>query len=123
MVLAGVFITIAALGSGQTEDLSVAYEITDPAEVAARVTAFQESLRDSDIPGRIRRCDMIVDVTDGRVSSNHSYGAICVIQFDRKAREYLLCDDKLVGHFALASSFVSDRGSVAEFVKDNCTGG
>ena len=98
--------------------------ITEAAQISARVADFDRGLRDSGLPGRVRSCTMVVDVTQGRVSSNHSYGAICSIQFSgKKAGDYLVCNDKMVGHFALTSSYVVARDWVAEFVKKNCVGG
>jgi hypothetical protein len=117
------FIVVAALSSGAAEDRLVVNELTEATQVADRVAALDRDLRDSGIPGRVRSCTMIVDVTEGRASSNHSYGAICMIQFGDKPREYLLCNDQLVGHFALTPSFAVDRSWVADFVKHNCTGG
>ena len=126
---ASLVIMIAALSSGAqlqpdwTQDRLVVNDLTEAAQVADRVADFDRTLRVSGIPGRVRSCSMIVDVTEGRASSNHSYGAICMIQFGGKPREYLLCNDQLVGHFALTSSFVVDRDWIADFVKHNCTGG
>jgi hypothetical protein len=114
---------IAALGPAAVDDLLVVNDLTESAQVVDRVAAFDRTLRDSGIPGRVRSCSMVLDVTEGRASSNHSYGAICAIQFGGNSREYLLCNDQLVGHFALTSSFVVDRKWVADFVKHNCTGG
>jgi hypothetical protein len=118
-----IFIMIAALGSIAAEALLVVNDVTDSTHVSDRVADFDRDLRGSGIPGRVRSCTMVVDVTEGRASSNHSYGAICTVQFGGKPREYLLCNDQLVGHFALTSSFVADRNWVADFVKHNCTGG
>jgi hypothetical protein len=97
--------------------------ITDAARVQERMAAFDRSLRDSGNAGRVRSCRMIVDVTKGLANSNHSYGAICRIESAGASHEYFLCNDEMVGHFALATRMVESREALADFVKWNCVGG
>ena len=99
-------------------------DIADPTQVRDRIADFDRDLRDSGNLGHVRSCRMIVDVTQGMANSNHSYGAICMVESaGQPPREYLLCNDKMVGHFALTSSFAVDHGWVADFVKSRCVGG
>lgn len=99
-------------------------DIADSAQARDRTADFDRDLRKNGNPGHVRSCRMIVDVTQGRVNSNHSYGAICMIESTgQPSREYLLCNDGMVGHFALTSSFAAERDWVADFVKSHCVGG
>ncbi|WP_308515500.1 hypothetical protein [Sphingomonas flavescens] len=97
--------------------------VVDPAQVRERIAAFDRDVRDSGIPGRVRSCRLITEVSLGRDQSNQSYGGICSIEFGKRRREYLLCNDRLVGHFALAADFVVSGEWVERFVKSNCVGG
>lgn len=95
----------------------------DVSEVRRRVADFDKSLRVSGLPGRVLSCTTVVDVSFGTMSSNHSYGAICSVAFGKKVREYLLCNDAMVGHFAFAADYVHTREWVVRFVTNNCVGG
>ena len=85
--------------------------------------AFDRSL--SHIEGlHMGSCERIVDVTTGRVGSNHSYGGICELESSNGVSDVLLCTDTMVGHFALKTGvFGNDREDIARFTKRNCTGG
>lgn len=101
----------------------ISSEVVNHVQVKERVAAFDVDLRNSGIPGRIRSCRVLLDVSLGHAQGNHSYGGICSLQFGKIRREFLLCNDQLVGHFALAADFVVSREWVARFVRANCVGG
>lgn len=101
----------------------VANDVSDPKSIAERTAEFGKDLHSSGIPGRVQSCETIVDVSAGRSNVNHSYGAICKVVFKAEPRDYVLCNDAMVGHFAVAASFTYDRAWVVRFVKNNCVGG
>lgn len=94
-----------------------------PPDVPRQVREFEASVRRSGLPGRVLGCSHMVDVSPGRARSNHSYGGICKLALPRGAKDFLVCDDEMVGHFAIAATFAYDRESVVRFVTNNCVGG
>lgn len=112
---------LAAL-AGPAPEL-VAAEITDPSRMEERMADFRRSMLDSGNRGRLTACRMIMDVTQGLINSNHSYGAICMIKPADTMREVFVCNDEIVGHFAIAPAAAASRDAVVAFVKSKCVGG
>jgi hypothetical protein len=88
-----------------------------------RIADFRRSMVDSGNRRHLTECRMIMDVTQGRVDSNHSYGAVCMTNPSDTMPEVFVCNDKLVGHFATASANAASRDAVVTFVISNCVGG
>ncbi len=122
VLFGGTFNNLVFIG-GEAMGLYVVRAVNEPAEVARRIKRFDENLKYTGFGGRIRTCNLMVDVTMGRKNSNHSYGAVCEITRGRGKAEALLCNDDIVGHFALTTAFQEHRDSVAAFTFRKCTGG
>lgn len=95
----------------------------EPSKVPRRVRQLDRSLRKSGLPGRVLSCTDMVDVAVGTALGNHSYGGICKVAFGSKRTDLLLCNDEMVGHFAISASYAVTRERVVRFVTNNCTGG
>jgi uncharacterized protein YecT (DUF1311 family) len=108
--------------AGQQPGL-VAAEIIDPARMEERTADFRRSMVESGNSGYLADCRKIMDVTQGRVDSNHSYGAVCTMKSADTLRDVFVCNDEMVGHFAIAPATDASRDAVVAFVKSNCVGG
>jgi len=56
---------------------------------------------------------------------NHSYGGFCSLTQGKKKRNVFICNDEMVGHFALyhTSVTVESKAELIKFVASNCIGG
>ena len=112
-------VLIPSLAWAQTPE-----RVLDKALIAKRTAGFASHLRHLGFSGRLRACRNMMEVAVGVRGGNLSYGAVCEIVVNGKASNVLLCDDNMVGHFALnGGSFGMSEDSVAEFTKQNCYGG
>jgi hypothetical protein len=100
-----------------------ALQVDEPLEIAKRQRSFEKNLRAAGWSGRLISCRMMTDVTSGKRGSNHSYGAVCDLVNGKHRATLLLCNDKMVGHFAMSTSFVEAPDWIVRFTKNNCTGG
>jgi hypothetical protein len=98
-------------------------DITAPNTIAALIKQFETDLKDLGIDGHVKSCGPMVDVAVGRADGNNSYGAECVIIFGSKTKKMMICDDDMVGHFALNNEAYADGEYLAQFIQQNCYGG
>jgi hypothetical protein len=97
--------------------------ITDAATIAARTKKFAIEMKNLGFKGDIRSCRLMVWQAVGVKGGNISYGAICTVNTNRRLYDLMMCDDDLVGHYALTNTFVMSEEAVAKFTKQNCYGG
>ena len=97
--------------------------VRDPGLIAERTKAFQQDLaRRLDLSAQVSDCTHMVQWAVGVRGGNFSYGAICKVRRAKRTAHILLCDDLMMGHFALTNNFAFTDNSVADFTKANCTG-
>jgi hypothetical protein len=90
-----------------------------------RVVSFNKSLSTHEIAGNIIVCQRLVDLAVGIVSGNNSYGGYCTLEKGGRRTPVEICDDNLIGHFAVRSistAAMTDEGLV-RFTSANCFGG
>lgn len=99
--------------------------VTDPKATAAVVRDFRSSFEAMKTPVTIASCQLIEEVAVGVVGGNLSHGAICQVSVaGTPTRNMALCNDSGIGYFAIqAGSWTYSREWVANFVRQNCTGG
>jgi hypothetical protein len=122
MLIAGIVlpISVASIASASTANLG---DVTDPAKISERALSFDGELQILGFSGHVVSCARMIELSVGTANGNHSFGAVCKLQVGGNSRNVLLCDDDLVGHFALTSSFADSRDAIAQFTDHNCTGG
>lgn len=98
------------------------YDVREARIVEEQIVRFTESLNLVSPSARVLSCELMIDLPVGTARGNHSYGAYCQVEVDGVRRSWVLCNDQMVGHFALAS-FGPIRSQIAQFTYDNCTGG
>lgn len=120
MLVAALRVAHAQPNHGPGNELPPYNHVEDPAQRARVIASLQEDLKIVGIPGRIRSCEVLLDIRhEGR---NNVYGAICNIN-SNPARTLLMCNDDGIGHFALAGTFPHDPKAVERFARANCAEG
>lgn len=92
---------------------------------AARFDSFRRALASHGEKGRLLGCDRLIDLPVGTASGNHSFGASCTLQRGKARVSVMLCEDEMVGHYALREvkpGAVSTEQLVA-FTDNECFGG
>jgi len=99
--------------------------VTDTALVEKRVRIFRREMSDLGFGGALKSCSQMVELAVGPPGGDHSFGAFCMLApISRKPRQVMICDDDMLGHFALMRSEVPDEAEpVAIFTRQNCFGG
>lgn len=93
-------------------------------DTGARVESFNKSLSDSKKPGRILGCDKLIDLPAGGGSDgNHSYGGFCTLQSGTTRQRVRVCNDEMVGHFAIEPSTDESASGLRDFTNSQCFGG
>jgi hypothetical protein len=114
-------VTVEAKQFGVTSnnDLTV-YTEKDSNE---RTRSFNRDVKALGIIGKIHNCSLLIDVPAG--TQNHSYGGFCSLTQGKKKRDVYICNDDMVGHFALyhASVTINSKAALIKFVVSNCIGG
>jgi len=95
-----------------------------------RTHSFNRDIKALGIVGKIENCSLLIDVPAGTM--NHSYGGFCSLRHGNKKINVHICNDDMVGHFALyhdsvmtyhASIAISSKAALIKFVVSNCIGG
>jgi hypothetical protein len=98
-------------------------DVTSQSQIKARVQTFQEDIQHIGIVGQIQSCDTMI--WEG-VQHEHAYGAACVVLNGDQTRNWIICDDELVGN--LAAEFGANipdtrRAYLIAYTRDHCLGG
>jgi hypothetical protein len=96
------------------------YVVRDRNEITEIAGKFERELHKLGVQGTIVSCTNAVNVAVGVRGGNIAHGAICTWSVAGKTVNALLCNDDMVGNFALSVSYVRANDSVAAFAKDNC---
>ena len=95
-----------------------------------RTPSFNRDVKALGLAGKIDNCSLLINVPAG--TKNHSYGGYCSLRHGNKKINVYICNDDMVGHFALYhDSVMMYRANVAiiskemliKFVVSNCIGG
>lgn len=92
---------------------------------AIRIDSFNQSLSEQKKSGKIIGCSKLVNLPVGHANSNNSFGGICTLQESTQRKKVTICNDDMVGHFAMqpaAAQDVADKDLI-DFTYDNCFGG
>jgi hypothetical protein len=93
---------------GQTsKNIFVVHTLKDSNE---RTTSFNRDIKELGVAGRIDNCSLLIDIPAG--SKNHSYGGFCSLMQDNKKTNMYICNDEMVGHFALCHATVTITSTV-----------
>lgn len=68
---------------------------------ATRISAFNASLAEQHLRGKIIGCSMLLDLPVGTAHGNHSFGGLCTLEQDSRRTVITVCNDEMVGHVAL----------------------
>jgi uncharacterized protein len=91
----------------------------------ARIDSFNRSLAAQKKNGKIIGCSKLIDLPVGNAGSNDSFGGICIWQDGTKRTQVEICNDDMIGHFAVRAvdlKSISERGLI-DFTNDQCFGG
>lgn len=102
---------------------SIARTIDDSQEISKRVKAFNKSLHGRGYSGKITACSDIYDLPVGVANGNHSYGAVCSYEINRKIKKVFVCNDVMVGHFLLLDEVDDTDQWKLKTIYENCYGG
>jgi hypothetical protein len=105
------------------ENASVVRTIEDPKVMIERTEAFNKSLKRKGYSGAIKDCSDIYDFPAGVARGNHSFGSICTYQHDQSIKKVFVCNDLMVGHFAMLNEFTDTDRWKAKAIYENCYGG
>lgn len=96
------------------------FVVRDRNEIAGIAGQFEHELHKLGVQGTIVSCTNAVNVAVGVAGGNIAHGAVCTWSAAGKTVSALLCNDDMVGNFALSVSYARANDSVAAFAKDNC---
>jgi hypothetical protein len=117
-----------ALAPQANPEVLVVHDVEAGQAVATRVAHFNRTLRQAGLPGRVRSCSRVVDLSYASNGGVHYFGAICSIRFAARTRDYAICDNQDVGstndddgQAALGLSWSDDRKWLVDFTRNNCS--
>jgi uncharacterized protein len=92
---------------------------------AIRIDSFNQSLAAHKKNGKIIGCSKLVNLPVGHANSNNSFGGICTLQDGAQRQNVTICNDDMVGHFAMQPTAPQDipGKNLIDFTYDNCFGG
>jgi hypothetical protein len=96
-----------------------------------RLKSFNDDIHRIGIKGNIENCNMLISAHIGTHDGDNLYGGYCTLVQGNGVKKLIeICDDDLVGHFALYYDYPTgvivksrDKQSLVSFVEQNCTGG
>ncbi|MFC4765456.1 lysozyme inhibitor LprI family protein [Dyella koreensis] len=90
-----------------------------------RVASFNKSLASNKRSARVIGCDRLIDLPVGYANSNDSFGGYCTILDGSTRSRVMICDDDMIGHFAM-QSFKENEDTdqnLIDFTNEHCFGG
>src|ERR1019366_3549594 len=95
--------------------------ITDPTQLQWIRAEFQFQLGHE---GYVAECHHAIDyVEDMLAGHDSSYGAICAVAESGVKKDWMMCNDRIVGKFAKTDHFDSTADAVTNFIQDHCPPG
>lgn len=90
-----------------------------------RVASFNNSLASNKRSARVIGCDRLIDLPVGYANSNDSFGGYCTILDGSIRSRVMICDDDMIGHFAMQSIKENEDTDqkLIEFTNEHCFGG
>lgn len=94
-------------------------------DTAIRIGSFNRSLAEHKKSGKIIGCSRLVNLPVGYAGSNNSFGGICTLQQSEQRKQVAICNDDMVGHFAMQPTMPQDVSEthLVDFTHDRCYGG
>ena len=93
--------------------------------IPSRTLSFNKSGKFAGFKGKLSNCRGLIDVSVGVGGGNNSYGAFCTAKRGNIDTSVAVCDDEIVGHFAVENLTSDDTNKqhLIEFIMSNCVGG
>ncbi len=90
-----------------------------------RISSFNDALVTRKLGARVIGCDRLIDLPVGYARSNHSFGGYCTIVEGRVRSRVMICNDNMLGHFAMRSIRDDEEidDNLIKFTDENCFGG
>jgi uncharacterized protein YecT (DUF1311 family) len=88
-----------------------------------RITSFNQSLKANHTAGSIIGCNRLIDLPVGFRGSNHTFGGYCTLQSGEGRKRVKVCNDDMIGHFALEPISTGTDAELRDFTNDRCYGG
>lgn len=99
-------------------------EVTDQAYIGRIITSLQGDLRSVGSKVTITRCTHVIDfVEDMPFGHDSSFGAICLVNDGGTEKQWLMCDDWMVGKFTATDQFTPTTEEIGEFIYNHCPPG
>lgn len=94
-------------------------------DATVRIRGFNASMRENHALGTIIGCDRLIDIAVGTAHGNHRFGGYCTLRTGDRTRHVAICDDVMIGRFAIAPTSVAQQsdGNLVQFTAENCPGG
>jgi uncharacterized protein YecT (DUF1311 family) len=89
-----------------------------------RMASFNQSLVSNKRSARVIGCERLIDLPVGFANSNDSFGGYCTIMDGTTRSRVVICNDDMIGHFAMKSlkeNEDTDRNLI-DFTNENCFG-
>ncbi len=105
---------------GQTSKMD--FFVLTEKDSSERIISFNQGIKELGINGEIVSCSLLIKVPSGK---DHVYGGFCSLAQGSKKMNLYVCNDDMVGHFALyhASVTIEYKPMLIQFVASNCLGG
>jgi uncharacterized protein len=92
-------------------------------DTSARMKSFNQSLRTNHSPGSVIGCSRLIDLPVGFRGSNHSFGGFCTLQTEEGRKNVKICNDDMVGRFAIEPVSSGTDAELRDFTNERCFGG
>ena len=94
-------------------------------DASVRIDSFNTSIVAHKQSGKIVGCFKLIDLPTGTANGNHSFGGLCRLQTGATHGDVKICNDDMVGHFAMepADPGKESDKSLVDFVNAHCFGG
>ena len=90
-------------------------------EIAKHAHEFEKDLRDFGVKGKLD-CSLMIELNEA--PRDPSYGAVCKLSNGKESRPIMVCDDTMIGKFAVKfSGFAESVEWLTIFTKANCSNG
>lgn len=91
-------------------------------DTSYRITSFNQSLKSSHNAVIVIGCDRLIDLPVGFRGSNHSFGGFCTLQSNEGRKRVKICNDDMIGRFAIEPVSSGTDAELREFTNERCYG-
>lgn len=120
-LIPGIYATPAAIN---VEEDRAFRDVDTPEEIEKIIKDFQESANITGLNIQVLACDnAVIFYGYENYGRDYSYGASCKVQIGEQKRTLFMCDDVMVGKFAIQTTGTRSKDWIRNLIKNTCPPG